>query len=266
MCEGLGNSIFPGEPVNMVPVRAGDSGLVSLAKVAKDSLLAKASTSKEATARSGEGLSEIVAAAFQPEGEKTRAIREGEEFRQAMYVSGTDEGRLLWRLAGMARSESPAALTDDLRAQVVRDWKIQQAFNKAYEAAKEIVKQVEQGANLEATAKAQGLTYDKTGMLSQQDALTMDPTLVEKAFSLSPADPDHPDPRPAVTVAPLYRQQKAAVLQRLAYDPAVKGELSSELLTALGEQIIVERSQRAMYSWFNGDGIVHRMNYVPKRR
>jgi hypothetical protein len=265
-CEGLGNSIFAGEPMDTVPVRAGDSGLVSLAKIAGDPLLAKASIGKEAATRSGETLVDIAAGAFQPESEKARAIKEGEEFRQAMYVSGTDEGRLLWRLAGISRAESPAALTDELRAQVVRDWKIQQAFNKAYEAAKEIAKQVEAGANLEAMAKAQGLTYDKTAMLTQQDALTMDPMLVEKAFDLFPADADHPDPRPAVTVAPLYRQQKAAVLQRLAFEPAVKSELTGELLTALGNQIIVDRSQRAMYGWFNGEEIVRRMNYVPKRR
>lgn len=265
-CEGMGNSIFPSEPVNMVPIRAGDSGLATPAKIAKDPLLSAASISKEAAVRRGEGLSDILASTFRPEGEKAPAIREGEEFRQAMYISGADEGRLLWRLAGLARSASPTALTDALTEQVVRDWKIQQAFNKAYEAAKEIANQVEQGANLEAIAKTQGLTYDKTGMISRQEAQTMDPTLVDKAFDLSPANPDHPDPRPAVTVAPLYRQQKAAVLQRLAFDPAVKSELTSEILTILGEKIIGQRTESALLNWFSGAEIERRMNYVPKRR
>lgn len=268
-CDGLGNSIFASAPVNMAPLRAGDSGLVALSKIAEDPLLAKASTNKEAAAaRSGEGLVEIVASAFGPEGEQTRAIQPGEEFRQTMYVGGSDEGRLLWRLAVLARAESPAELTGDLRAQVVRDWKIQQAFNKAYAAAQEIAKEVEKGANLETLAKAQGLTYEKLNLLSRTDpeARVMAPAFVQRAFSLFPADPDRPDPRPAVTVAPLYRQQKAAVLERLAFEPAVKSELSNELLMALGTQIIRQRGQMAMFNWFNGDEIVKRMHYTPKAR
>ena len=57
-----------------------------------------------------------------------------------------------------------------------------------------------------------------------------------------------------------------ARLQRLAFEPAVRSELSSELLTALGEQIVKQRGQMAMYNWFNGDEIMRRMNYVPKTR
>lgn len=295
---GLENVLFAGAPVNLVPVTAGRTGLVDLRTLWTDPLLAAASLSDRPRSRV-EVLPGIVetAGAFQADKERsTGMIDPGQDFRQAMFVAGRHEGRLLWRLVAAEPAHDPQALTEEVRKDVVRDIHIAKAFAKAQQEARRMLEQVRAGADPEALAQQQKLSYTKTQPFARKrltmsqtsvDMIWQDvpgvgvsPTFMEQAFALASPAASRPAslaasgatrttasasaPAVAADVVSLPRQRKVVLIKKLDFQPATREDQQQNrfIVTSILRN---QQNAQALESWFNGERIMERTQFKPAK-
>ena len=106
-----------------MPVRAGRTKLVDLVALVRHEVLGAARTREDPRSRM---LVSVVATAEAFQGPESRIgplIAPGQDFRQAMFLSGDTEGRLLWRLVAAKKSHSPEERTSKITEQIVKDFK-----------------------------------------------------------------------------------------------------------------------------------------------
>ena len=287
-CRGFPSTIFPAEPVNLVPVRAGRTGLVNLAALARDEVLGAARMTEEPRSRP---LVSIVAtaAAFQgPEPKVGPLIAPGDDFRQAMFLSGDAEGRLLWRLVAANRSYSPEKPTSEILEQIVKDFKTEKGYEMALAAARSML-QVAKAAPmyLEKFAQADNRPVLKTGPVTRKSAdvrsgqiytsfvaeVGVNQGFLDKAFAMVPAEATKPATDRPADVVELPRQRKVVLIQRIGYRPVTREEFDKMVVgqrfryvrvegdngpqqvprmvnVTLSELLYRRRRQRDLETWF----------------
>ena len=239
-CTGFPATIFPAEPVNLVPVRSGRTGLVDLTALARDEVLGAARATEEPDSRT---LVSVVAtaAAFQgPQPKVSPLIKPGEDFRQAMFLSGDTEGRLLWRLVAAERSHSPKKRTSKITEQIVKDFKTEKGYEQALATAKTMLAAAKASPmSLEKLAQAGNRPVLKTGPVTRKSAdvrsgqiytslvteVGMNQEFLDRSFALIPADATKPATDRPADVVELPRQRKVVLIQRIGYKPVLKDEL-----------------------------------------
>lgn len=284
-CRGLPDALFAAEPVDLMPVRAGRTGMLDFPELARTAPLDWASTAP------GGGLPlvgvVVTAQIFQAPGSpRTPLIEVGGDFGQAMYVYGpVGMGRLLWRLAAAKAEHEPERITPAIRQQIVRDIKLLRGFHKATEAAKKMLAQVRAGEDLEKLAEAQKRTFLETEpfarkepqpirtaagyrmvlMLPNVPEVGRDAKFVEQAFSLVPDDPDDPAPPARADVALLRRARKLLLIQRVGYEPATESHFRDKGLDMAIPLLMRERYQRGVTAWLSLAGVGERVVYTARQ-
>jgi len=278
-CRAFPDAIFPTAPVNLAPVSAGTTGMIGFKELQEHDVLGSASRTAQA-ARREDLLAWIVSTATQFQGPRPRIspqIEVGGDFRQAMYVSGKRTGRLLWRLLAAERAHTPEAMDDAIRAQVVKDLKIKDAFDLARDAARKMLADLQAGKDLPALAKAAKVEVTRTAPFARKtfipyigqvfwsrvEGVGMDSAFIAKAFELAPADPEPPhDDRPAAVV-PLARRRNVFLIRRIGYEPMTQDAFRAGLYrTAM---ILASRRQRReVQAWFALANVVRRVGFTPK--
>ena len=261
-CRGFPNTIFPRKPVNLVPILAGQSGLISLEALATDEILGEARAG--ANPRESMLLTVIVNGVKEfekPGAEATPLIATGKDFSQAMYVGGPRGGRLLWRLMDAKPSETPQTITEPIRKQIIADIKTMHGYDQALAAAEEMLAELrgaatrpaseqDEGDVLEKLAEARKLKVLQTGPFARKivtlDMMTQamssrpspvigigpDPAFLTEAFELVPADPAKPaTDRPAAVVA-RPRQREVVLIQRTGYTPVTTSQFQDMRIPA----------------------------------
>ncbi len=190
-----------------------------------------------------------------------------------MEVFSQRSGQLLWRIADYAEHNVPQEATGEIRDQVIKDLRTQEAFRKAEEAARSVnsVKAFDERAQ-DANDKIEVVNTDyfsrvliMQGRLPQGIDLpqleSIRNTFLETAFALAPQNVEPPYP-PATTVGtfsvPAKRQ--ALVMKRTGYKPLVQSEFDEKY----GPGIFNERLRQtasASYSWFLARAIQARTGY-----
>ena len=245
-CDGMDGVLFASEPVNLVPISAGRTGMVGFDEVHRHELLGR--TGLESGAKPDAGgagtqsllLIAVTAEVFQPPGRRHEPlIKPGGDFDRAMYVFGDRKGRLLWRLVEAEADHSPTHLTTEIRKQVVGDLKTVSGFKKALAAAETMkVELAKPGADLEKAASEKKLDFSKTEPLARKTmqyrtwrifpsyvpGVGTDQQFIEQAFTLVPTDPDEPGTKKPAVVIPLRRRRKVMLVQRIGYEPVLEAD------------------------------------------
>ncbi|MDY7009944.1 MAG: hypothetical protein SVV80_04245 [Planctomycetota bacterium] len=240
-CDGLSEAIFASEPVNLVPISAGRTGMTGFTEIYRNELLGRAGL-KSGTGPGGQSLLSIAATAevFQ-QGEKKHSplIKPGGDFDRVMYVSGQREGRLLWRLVQAQAAHAPTHPDQEIRKQVIDDLKTVAGFKKALAAAEAMKIDLEKtDGDLEKLAKADKRQVVGTGLFSRKTLDTrtgqiffssvgeigQDRQFITTAFTLIPSDPDKPGEDKPAAVIPLRRQAKVMLVRRTEYEPVKEAD------------------------------------------
>jgi hypothetical protein len=180
-------------------------------------------------------------------------------------------------VADAERAHDATVMTPEIRQQVINDMKSVYGFEKAVAAAKTIQADVEAGKSLAELARQYDLKLEDSGLFTRKSPSyfgEIGPSVVpgvgrseaflKIAFTLVPADPDHPEAdKPGAAVVPLQRQLKAMVIQRSGYEPSLRSEFTESGLS-LAPALNELRSQREMMTWLAYPNIVQRTGFVPK--
>jgi hypothetical protein len=204
-------------------------------------------------------------------------------------------GRLLWRVVEASGKHTPAALTDEIEARVVRDLKIQAAFAKAYQAAQQF-----DTAAFEQAVEDGNYAVSETGLFARKIdvpgvagvfrypdlpllQLPLDPSLPPEvrrrrqdallkafidrvfspAFGLLPEEPDPPYPPKSAAVAVLRvpALRRVLLLRRIGYQPLVESDYREGIRTELIHRLIVLRDQLGAGRWFSASAVQHRLQF-----
>ncbi len=285
-CDGMDGVLFASEPVNLVPISAGRTGMVGFAEVYRHELLGRAGLKSSAGPDAGrpgaQSLLAIAATAevFQPPGRRHEPlIKPGDDFDRTTYVSGPLRGRLLWRLVRAEADHAPLRLTDEIRKQVVGDLKTVFGFKKALAAAEAMKAELEKSdVDLEKLADNKKLNFSKTAPFARKTMqyqtgrifwtnvldVGADKQFIESAFALVPADPDEPgDDKPAAVI-PLRRQRKVMLIQRIEYEPVTTAVFDEWGSYIAGMTLVRRRWEWTAAVWFSSQSVAERVNYRPK--
>lgn len=313
-CATLPGVIFPVSGVDFFPVSVRKTGLMDAQAMQKDDVLGRAQT--DTRGGRGQPMVQVIfsAADFrQNDKERGSALQKGWE-GQPMVVFGSrgqQEGKLLWRLADTSPAQVPDRVTDEIRKQVIADWKIQQALRKASEKAGKLA-EAAKADGLAAAAKADKLEAKETGDFTREaitsprqfmmqlalmrglseaqadayartappielsvsripllpplpqeaQALNLQARLMDELFKLVPekVEPPYPPKPYAVEALTIPALQRAIVIQRVGYQPAVEGEFQATR-SGLADAIKTMRSWRAMLPWYHLANIEQRLGY-----
>ena len=279
-CRAFPDAIFPVTPVNLAPVSAGTTGMIGFKELQEHDVVGSASRTAKA-ARREDLLGWIVSTAKEFQGPRPRMspqIAVGADFRQAMYVSGRRNGRLLWRLLAAERAHTPEAMDEAIRARVVKDLKIKNAFDLAQDAARKMLADLQAGKDLSELAKAAKAEVTRTEPFARKtfvpyfgqvfwsrvEGVGMDSTFIAKAFELAPADPEPPhDDRPAAVV-PLARRRKAFLIRRVGYEPLTREAFDATGLYRTAMILASQRQRREVQAWFAAANVIRRVGFVTK--
>lgn len=295
-CATLDGVIFPSEPVNLVPVRAGSTGLADYPTLQKDPLLSTACQSPD---QRGETVLSLAENVFVPPEKRKIEIKTGEDFPQAMFVVGDRPGRLIWRLDKYETAHSPEKLTPEIRGQVVKDLKLKAALEAAQKAAEDMQAKLDKAGpagDLEKLATANKREYFATAPFPRramylgqiypvnvdflikpspeekerksekpkETRIGVSPLFTEKAFSLAPKNIEPPYPDKPSTVVALPRQEKVLLVQRLDFVPATGEEFAKQGVEVAAMALGQGRHLRGLGLWLSGEGVKQRLDYRPK--
>lgn len=295
------------ESLRMFPVTVARTELADRQALIKQDLLRSATVGQQLFG--GEGVIDLAmdSVPFQTEKDKQGSgVRLGEDRRAFVRAQGFGEiaGIMVWRLTQAVPAYAPETIDSvpGLREQVIRDLKIKKAFEKARQAAQEIVAS---GKGLEEVAKARDLSLDKTEMFSrkrefspQQRAMLQAqfsgrqpgldiylakpvefipsdvsgislPTretreaFMEQAFALTPKDPESTDKAPSKpTVIAVPSDRAAVVAQRVDYRPPVVGEYEDQYRPRLASQMLANRQWLIRTQWFDWKNLTERRGFT----
>ncbi len=273
-CQEFENVLFAtpvaDTEIGFFPLVAGATGLVDAGQMEKIDLLRSAVTGMQGQ---GDPLVKIVFTAepFAGPAQQGRRLKldEQEEMYVEGFLPGSPSGRLLFKLAAVspARDATPRDLQEvpGLRAQVIEDIKISQAFVQAQELGKKIVKDAA-AVGLETAAKNAGLTSYTTGYFTRLgDSGWNDIPLLgapefcreflaTQAFSLMPPGIGGPL---AVDVPAM---KDVVVMQRFGYKQALESEYDSAK-TYLRAIVMNRQYGMTEGAWLNPDNIAKRTGF-----
>ena len=155
---GIDGVLFPVKGIRLFPVTAGQTGLETFKQLQDNKLIAGAA-SKEYRA----WLLQLAFTAneINPAGK----LKAGQEGPPATLQPGGDySGMLLWVLEVAQPAKSPEEITPEIKTEIVRDWKLTQAFDLAVKETEKI----KTAGQMQDFVKAQKLTTVDTGMFARR--------------------------------------------------------------------------------------------------
>ena len=158
------------EDVDMLPIQTGQTDLMTQKELAQDRVLAAAQTSPAGAGRSLGETAFNSRAILGAQAREAFPLEQG-ELAPPMYVTGGDPGRLLWQIQV---AQPPAEPTQQqmhdpaIRSQIVRDLKLQAAFELARQKAQAFAQTAQGG--FDQAAKKADLNVQQTGMFSRRTA------------------------------------------------------------------------------------------------
>lgn len=168
LCRGIGDAnIHNGDVLfciggntgaSLFPLRAGRTDLVSQAELATDPVLGSCRTS--AGGRADQDLARIAMMTPAAERDDRAAARvKTGQFGPPMYAGPGSQwhSRVLWQLTESSPAAEPEKLTPKLRDQVIKDWKIREAFKTKVKPLAEKVRTEAEELGLPAAARDNGL-------------------------------------------------------------------------------------------------------------
>ncbi len=277
-CAGMKDVLFASEPIDLVPVSAGRTGMVSFEEINRHKLLGLAGLKSGDRAGRQSLLSiAVTAKEFQPPGAKqTPMIKSGSDYDRAMHIFGPDGGRLLWRLVEAEATHAPKSLSGDVRKEVIKDLGIVAGFKKATTLAETLKSDLEKSdGDLEKLAKDKKLDFSKTEMfsrntmqrqtgrifLSSVSGVGADGEFIKQAFTLVPSDPDNPGSDQPLAVIPLRKQRKVMLVQRIGYEPLMSVIFDYWAIKRANDSLMLQRWEQTVAVWFAYNSIAKRVNF-----
>ena len=276
--------------VRMFPVSAETTSLLDRGGLADHAVLGRSFTSPVS------GGQQVGTFALSAEGLERRrrrpAVMSVRQMGPEMYVRSEDgkvAGRVLWQLSRAVGAHEPKVLTEPLRRQVIRDFKIREAFTTNAKSLAEEIEADAKKAGLVIAAKAASLPDNATGLFARkrlvwdmppaflpndvpfmalppmpaQQARRIREHVLRKVFALAPSnvEPPYPDkPRP-VAVIPVAALWAVFVVERIDYRPPVKSEYENQWQTMLTASLMGIQRQNAHRAWFGYDNIIRRTGF-----
>lgn len=269
--EGLDEVIFPVEGVRFFPVRAGQTLLADADTLSAEPLLAGAMLVDPNFRRRPVPL---LAVAFQVDPlVEDGSLRIGQPGPIMDVYGERTTGQLLWEVSAARPSEAPAEMTDAIRAKVIDDWRLAQAWTLAVKQAEQITtpqqmvdwakahddELIDTGLFARRQQYALGLgAYQRTRVpklnFSDRQNLTVDAFFADKVFdALSPKElsSDYPKLGTDVLAVPLKCELYTAVARRNNFRPAMQDEyrqIEPELVRTLQTEQRFE-DYRQWFAW-----------------
>ena len=276
MCEGVDNVLFPVDGVRLFPVTAGETAPATQEQINDDPLLGMC-FSQQPPATLGQLAMQVNV--IEPKSQFT-IDQDGPPLRVWDPDNG---GVILWRVVAAEAPKSPESLTDDIRGQIVHDWKLQQAFPKAVARAEEM----KNAADLAAYVKAEKAKTTDTGMFARKSqrktegVFLLQPTrlavmeflspaidgeVIQQAFAaLTPKDlaADYSKESDNVLILPLPPEGYVLAARRIDFEPAEK-KTFEESKAALIQFMNQQQTEQGILLWFNLENVKKRTGYVEK--
>jgi hypothetical protein len=270
--DGMESVLFPISGIRLFPATFGRTDLVTQQELRDNPLLGSAF---QRTPRGPRPLASLAfsASPIQPDS----PIKPGVLGPKLLVWTEGRSGQLLWQLLNAVEPKSPDALSEELRTAIVRDWKIQQAFEWASKKAAEI----ETPGQMQAFVEKHKLEPIETGLFSRKMALmgrlqpgrvgkmgfrdpSVDLYFIEEAMDKLPPsdlDGDYPKESGHILSLPLESEQAVVLARRIDYEPALQSAFREELPTLL---VYLSREQYAMLlmDWFNPEKIRQRAEFT----
>ncbi len=294
MCEGFEGILFPlavsKSDVRMFPVSVETTRLLGGGGLADHAVLGRSFTSPVS---GGQQVGTFVLSAEDLERSGRRpAVMSIGQVGPEMYVRGEDSkvtGRVLWQLSQAVGAHEPKVLTDLLRWQVIRDFKIREAFTTNAKALANEIEGDALKAGLVAAAKASGLADNVTGLFARKRLVwDMPPAfllndvpfmelpampvpqgrrirgyILRKVFAIAPSnvEPPYPDKPKAIAVIPVAALRAVFVVERIDYRPPVRSEYENQWQTMLTASLMGIQRQNAHRAWFGYENIIKRTGF-----
>ncbi|MBN1942741.1 MAG: hypothetical protein JW849_05535 [Phycisphaerae bacterium] len=277
MCEGFDDVLFPVEGVRLFPVTAGQTGLDTPEQLAADPLLGKCFSQQPPAS-----LAQL-AMQVNPIEPKSN-FQVGQDGPPLRVWDPDNSGAILWRVIEAAAPQSPQALDETLRKQIVHDWKLRQAFAVAEKKASA----VKTAADLEAYIRAEKVQPVETGMFARKaprgdrQVLSFQPSRLTALNFTSPAVDAHVIREAFALLAPKnlsadYSKESDDVLtldlpsegcvliaRRIDFAPAEK-KLFEESKAGLIQFLEQRQSGQGLLQWFDMDNVRKRIGFTPKQ-
>ncbi len=281
-CQKMEDVLFPlpgdQEQYDFFPITARRTALLSATELADDPLLGHSFSSPTGDRGS---LSEFISQCelFNPSGKGSK-MKIGQK-GPLMYVMADHAGRLIWRLTDARLSEQPTEMTPAIREQVVKDLKIQAAWNQAAEQAKQLQAAAKDG-NLAKAAEAAKLKVQEVELtrkiyIREYDMFfpSMIPSLgiprqfsqnfIDAAFRLAPANVEPTTQGYGSSEASILQMpamHEVMLMQRTGFTPSVEPDYERDR-PWLSDMMIDARRRGSLQQWFNMDNIAARIDYKP---
>lgn len=270
--DGMEGVLFPISGIRLFPVTFERTGLMTRQELRDQPLLGNAFQ------RTAEGPRSLASLAYSASPIQPDSPLKPGMFGPTMLVwTEGRTGQLLWQLLDAVEPQSPETLTDDLRKQVVEDWKVKQAF----ELAAKKTQTLDTPAAMQTFTEKHKLEALQTGLFSRKMALMgrlqpgrvgkmgfRDPSvdlyfIAECMDKLAPPDleADYPKESETVLALPLESEQAVVLARRIDFEPALQSAFREELPTLL---VYLSREQYAMLlmDWFNPEKIRRRAEFT----
>ncbi|MBN1556101.1 MAG: hypothetical protein JXA11_15270 [Phycisphaerae bacterium] len=277
MCEGIDNVLFSVDGVRFFPATAGRTGLETQEQINDDPMLSKC-FSRQPPASLAQLAMRVQTI------EPTSKFLVNQDGPPLRVWDPDNGGAILWRVTAAEAPQSPETLTDEIRKQVVRDWKLRQAFPKAIAQADAI----KNAADLEAYIKAKKSKTVETGLFARKaprgdrqmlmflptrltvlnfSSPAVDGEVVKEAFAaLAPKNlsADYPKESQNVLTLPLPSEGYVLVARRIDFEPAEK-KAFEESKPGLIQLLQQRQAGQSLLEWFTMDNAEKRTGYVPKK-
>jgi hypothetical protein len=277
MCKDFEDVLFPTDGLRVFPVTAGQVGLSTRAELNDIPRLANART--RGARRGGLTLLDTAfdARPINPGG----TLAAGDDAPPMMTWTEDGSGMIFWRLLGAVGPKVPETMTEDVRQQLTRDWKLREAFKLAKAKAAEITSP----EALQAFIEENNLEPIETRMLSRKSMgggmmggmfmptpiramgftdMAIDMYFLSEAFSaVAPQDPNAEYPQVGTKVASIALPSEGYVtlVQRVDYRPAL-GEGYQQRKAWLMNYLEMTAGMTILRQWFNPEDVKARVNYT----
>ncbi len=274
---GIDSVIFPVSGIRLFPVTAGQTGLETAKQLKENSLIANAASQEQRA-----WLLQLVmnAQAINPAG----TLKVGQQGPIATLVPGGDySGQLIWLLADAQPAKSPEEITPEIKKDIVRDWKLTQAYDLAVKATEN----VKTADEMQAFVKTQKLTPVETGIFARREQdqygsgffqLTQLPMLefsdgavdayfIDEAFkALAPKDINKPYEKLSAeaVVLPVKCEEAIYLARRTDFLPATQQDFEKAKNDLINPMLGKQRAMSCM-EWFVLDNILERTGFTEER-
>lgn len=279
LCDGFDDVLFCTEDLRLFPVTAGQVGLSTRKTLEENELLAAAHVQGQRR-----GMVSLLDMAFNARPINVGGtVTPGEDGPPMQVWDEGNAGVIFWRLLDASQPSIPTDITDEIRTQLVNDWKHREAFKLAQTKAAEIttaeaLENFVAENNLE-PIETEMLTRKRMGMApggmmqlafvpTQVQALDFSASVIDMHFlneafkATTPEDPngEYAQVAEAVASVALPSEGYVVLMQRIDYRPALESsyQASKEMLM---QQLERNAGMAALRQWVNPDAVKMRLDF-----